>query len=106
MTAGKPAEKTIYVKLFMGEKDGWDAEIQTIDGTFPRMFYVHRNCDDHRIKVAANTDAEIYEILSNSLAILAYEFKQADPKEGVTGGRQYRYDRCESADLSLHDPAC
>lgn len=96
-------EKTIYVKLFGGEQDGWEAEIKTVNGTFPRMFYVHRNKDTGRIKEAESNPA-LHELLSNSLAILAYEFRQADPKEGVPGGRQYRYDRCTNADHKLTDP--
>lgn len=100
------SEKKIYVKMFLGEKDGWDAEIETVNGTFPRMFYVHRNCDDNRIKHAAKTDSEILEILTNSLSVLAYEFTEAWPQDDVVGGKVYRYDRCESADLKLSDPAC
>lgn len=95
--------KTIYVKLFGGEQDGYDCELN-IDQRWPDMFYVHRVSDDKRIQDAK--DPELKEILANSLAVLAYEFKKADPKESVPGGKQFEYHRCERADRSLKDPAC
>lgn len=98
-------EQTIYVQLFGGEQDGFSVETKTVDGKWPDVFYVHRACDNKRISDAERTgDPELIE-LTNYLAILAYEFKQADPKEGVKGGKQYRYDRAEHADRKLTDPA-
>ena len=40
-----PNEKPIYVKLFMGEQDGYDTETLTVNGRFPEHVYVHRICD-------------------------------------------------------------
>lgn len=94
----------IYVKCFGGEKDGWDAIIPKVKGRWPEMFYVHRNCDDKRIQDVED-NAELHEMLVSSLSILAYKFTSADPKDGVTGGKQYRYDRYEKADKKLTDPA-
>lgn len=96
----------IYVKLFGGEKDGYDAVIPKVKGRWPEMFYVHRNCDDKRISDVQHHE-QLHEILANTLAILAYKYNKdgSGPKEGVPGGKQYRYDRCEAADKKLTDPA-
>jgi hypothetical protein len=95
----------IYVKLHGGEQDGWDQEIEVESGTHPELVYVHRASDSTRIADAEVRDPRLYEVLRDSLAVLAYSFKKADPKAGVTGGRQYDYERCEAADRKLSDPA-
>lgn len=93
----------IYIKLFGGEQDGWDASIEVAGTKAPKMFYVHRVSDTQQIK--DTHDPQLKMILTQSLAILAYEYSGFEVKEGVVGGRQYRYDRCEAADKSLKDPA-
>lgn len=101
-------EKTIYVKLFMGEQDGFDTETQTINGRFPEHVYVHRLCDSGKIAEAERVyadDPEVAEAVREALAVLCYQFEKADPKDGVTGGKQYLYKRCPSRDRALTDPA-
>jgi len=93
----------IFIQLFMGEQDGWTSSIDVKNGRPPEMFYVNRACDDERIRKAK--DAKVRMILTESLAVLAYEFYQAELKEGVPGGKQYRYRRVEHADRKLTDPA-
>lgn len=95
------ADKKIYIKLFGGEQDGYDT---VVDGDqAPTMFYVHRVHDDKRISDAKNPD--LRATLADALAVLAYELDIAYAREGVPGGLMYRYNRRESADKSLHDPA-
>jgi hypothetical protein len=94
--------KTIHVELFGGEQDGYTADIET-EGRWPNMFFVHRACDNQRISEAR--DPQLKRLLNDSLAILAYEFSKADPRDGVKGGKVYRYDRCEARDRALSDPA-
>lgn len=99
------ADEKIYIKLFGGEQDGWDGDIPLIEGKYPDMFYIHRVCDAQLLSDAEKTNSGHFEMLTDALSILAYEFVQADPKDGVTGGRQFRYDRCAKADKALSDPA-
>jgi len=98
-------DKKIYVKLFGGEKDGWSMEVPSTDGQFPDMIWVHRNCDDKLLADTEKSDPAHFELLTEALSVLAYEFHSADPKDGVTGGKQFRYDRCASADKAMTDPA-
>ncbi|ACH62080.1 hypothetical protein MYRNA_72 [Mycobacterium phage Myrna] len=97
-------KKTIYVQLFGGEQDGFEAELELDHGSrWPDMFYVYPVCRTGEIKDAR--DPELQKLLVDNLSILAYEFHSADPRDGVRGGKIYRYRRCESADKALTDPA-
>ena len=101
-------EKTIFVKLYLGEQDGHTAEVQTVNGVWPKMFYVHRACDNAMLAEAERryaNEPEAFELLKSAAEVLAYEFAQADPKDGVPGGKQYVYSRCEARDRALSDPA-
>lgn len=101
-------EKTIFVQLYLGEQDGYTAEIQTENGIWPSYFYVHRNCDSGRIAEAERVhadDPDVAQLVKDALAVLCYEFTQADPKDGVTGGKQYLYTRCPDHDRAMTDPA-
>lgn len=96
--------KTIYVQLFGGEQDGFEAELELESGSrWPDRFYVYPVCRTGEIKDARNP--ELQKMLVDNLSILAYEFDSADPRDGVKGGKIYRYRRRESADKKLTDPA-
>lgn len=100
------AKKKIYIQLFGGEQDGWEfKEYEVPSGSIPEMIYIHRASDSPRIADAARRDPRLHMVLANALALLAYKFEKADPKDGVTGGKQYHYVRCEGADRKLSDPA-
>lgn len=95
--------KKIHIDLFGGEQDGWEfKEFFTKSGRRPDVVYVHRACDTQRIKEAPSE--ELKSILTNSLAVLAYRFDKIKNKDGVTGGKQYRYVRHPDADRSLKEP--
>ena len=103
-----PNEKPIYVKLFMGEQDGYDTETLTVNGRFPEHVYVHRICDNGRVAEAQRVYADdpmTAQAVCEALAVLCYQFEKADPKDGVTGGKQYLYKRCPARDRALTDPA-
>ncbi|QZE10418.1 hypothetical protein SEA_SCOOBYDOOBYDOO_67 [Mycobacterium phage ScoobyDoobyDoo] len=95
-------KKTIYIQLFGGEQDGFETEME-VDDLWPETFYVYRNCDTKRINDARNPDLK--KLLVDNLSILAYRFVSADPRDGVKGGKVYRYERFAGADKSLKDPA-
>ena len=97
-------KKTIYVQLFGGEQDGFDADLELEPGsTWPDVFYVYPVCRTGEIKDAR--DPDLQKILVDSLSILAYRFDSADPRDGVKGGKIYRYKRYAGADKKLSDPA-
>lgn len=102
------AEKTIFVSLFLGEQDGYETETTTVNGVFPSLLFVHRRCDDARFADAERQyadDPETLQLFKDALSVLAYEFTKADPRDGVTGGKQYTYTRLPSHDRQLTDPA-
>lgn len=97
------SKKTIYIQLFGGEQDGFEAELELESSLWPDTFYVYPVCRAGEIKDAR--DPELQALLVDNLSVLAYEFHSADPRDGVRGGKIYRYRRCESADKKLNDPA-
>lgn len=101
-------EKRIYVKLYLGEQDGYFDEVQTQNGLWPDRLYIHALKDTPRVAEAERVhadDPEAIQAVKDSLAVLCYEFTKADPKEHVTGGKQYTYTRCPAHDRAVADPA-
>jgi len=102
------SEKSIYVKLYLGEQDGYEDTIMTENGRWPDYFYVHPLSEARQVQDAEREhadDKDIVRAIKDSLAVLCYEFTQADPKKEVTGGKQYLYTRCPAHDRAVADPA-
>lgn len=102
------SEKSIYVKLYLGEQDGYEDVILTENGRWPDFFFVHPLNETPQVQKAEREhadDKDIVRAIKDALATLCYEFTQADPKAGVTGGKQYLYTRCPAHDRVTSDPA-
>lgn len=92
----------VHIQLFGGEKDGYNVDIDLRTDKIPEMFYIWRGMDDEKIREARGTKRAT---LTNRLAVLAYVLDSDTIKDGIIGGREYRYRRCVEADKKLPDPA-
>ena len=91
----------VHIQLFGGEQDGYRTNID-LRGERPEMFYIWKAIDNEQIATASGKKRML---LADRLAVLAYKFVGDEPKDGVPGDRELRYERHAEADKKLTDPA-
>lgn len=88
----------VWIHLYGGEQDGWRKQIE-LRTVAPTKFYVWHVNDEKTIDTAKGKDRMV---LQSRLATMAYErFDQVD----IDGRTEYRYQRCETADKPVTNPA-
>lgn len=91
----------VHIQLFGGEQDGYRTNVD-LRGNTPEMFYIWRATDNEQIALATGKKRML---LADKLAVLAYKFIGDEPKPGVAGERELRYQRHADSDKKLADPA-
>jgi len=88
-----------WVHLYGGEQDGWRKQIE-LRTIAPTKFYIWHVNDEKVIDTAKGKDRMV---LQSQLATMAYErFDQVEAEDGRT---EYCYQRCETADKPVANPA-
>lgn len=91
----------IRIQLFGGEQDGFERDV-TVPSGRPEFFYVWPARYFERVNKTPQRDKAKLEA---ELSTLAYKYKEAKPKTGVTGSMEYRYERCAKKDRKAETPA-